>query len=230
MVLKLNTDICPIVKIGTYQTTLSPDFIFESEWDEWERAHKNGRVTDEELEQLKEAAWMGFDIKKYIDALGAHALHHIGEFLKDVSGFVKVKLASKDYSTYSPKEYNFRTDGMEYYIEVEQSEIDRLARELMENWEFIEWIYDTYKSRPGFMSFMPYWKDEFKEAIGGKDIESALSMYLMWLLRTEFLVGGDYNPYQENFEEDFRSNHYEGEFIDDRTYDAITEKIWRHAS
>ena len=228
MVLKLNTDLCPIVNVGTYCTTLSPDFIFESEKDRWEQACRDGRITEEELEQLKEAAWMGFDFKKYLDTIGQHAIEEIEEFFKDISEFVKVKLVNKDYATYSPKEYNFRTDGMDYSVEVEQSEINRLAKELLENREFTDWIFDTYKSHDGFISFMPYWRDEFKEAIDGKDVERAFSMYLMWLLKKEFLDSQDYyNPYQENLLEKICSNYSESEFIDDRTYDAITEKIWR---
>ena len=230
MVLELNTDICPIVRVGTYQTTLSPDFIFESEWYEWDKAHEEGRITKEELEQLKEVAWMGFDFKKYLNTLGKYALDEIEEFLKDISGFVNVKLASKEYSTYSPKEYNYRTDGMKFYVEVEQSEIDWLYWLTTDNKEFLGWIYDTYKSRPGFISSMPCYKDEFVEAISGKDIERALSMYLMWLLEKEFLDEHGYgNPYQESLLEKFSGNHSEGEFINDSVYDAIIEKIWRSA-
>ena len=156
MILKLNTSICPIVDIGTYHTALSPDHIFDSERYEWEEALKEGRITEEELGQLNEAACRGFNFKKYLDELGKHALDEIEDFFKGIEQYVKVALVRKGYSTYIPKEYNFSTDGMEYCIEVGQNEINRLAGELMGNTEFIRWIFDTYKSRSGFISFMPY--------------------------------------------------------------------------
>ena len=228
MILKLNTSICPIVCIGTYGTTLSPDFMFESEQREWEEALKEGRITKEELEQLSEAAWRGFNSKRYLDELGRYALHEIEGFLKDISEHVKAGLANNEYSTYSPREYNFSTDGMDYYVSVEQGELDRLANELWSDSDFMDWAYDAYRSRSGFISFMPCTRNEFNEAIKGKDVERAFSMYLMWLLEKEYLDEHGYeNPYQHSLLDRFSGNHSEGEFVDDELYHAIKDKIWR---
>ena len=230
MVLKLNTSICPIVEIGTYGTMLSPDYIFESESIDWEEAHADGRITEKELEYLCEASSRNFEFKRYLDAVAGYALHEIEDFLKDIRQFVKIGLANNDYETYSPREYNFYNDGMEYHVEVEQSEIDRLASELWPNREFMDWAYDTYRHRSGFISSMPFTRNEFSAAMGGKNIERALSMYLIWLLETEYIGTNGYdNPYQDSLIERFRGNNGINDFVNDVRFGEILDKIWEAA-
>ena len=227
MTLKLNTSICPIVCIGTYGTMLSPDSIFDGEEHDWEEAHNEGLITKEELDYLIEASWSNFDGEKYLNALGEYALHELEDFFKDNEHFIKAELASKDYATYSPREYNFSTDGMDYFVKVERPEMDRLARELRGNEEFLRWIKDTYGHRSGFISFMPFDKNDFFEALAGKDAERALSMYLMWLLKTEHGHDCWDNPYQDNLVERFAMNNSLSEFVSDEKFNEILEKTWR---
>ena len=226
MKLELNTSICPIVDIGTYGTNLSPDNLVERDIYNGEEALKEGRITTEEFEYLCEALCENFDFKQYLNTLGRYALGYIEDFFKDVDDNVKIKLASHEYETYSPKYYNYTNDGMGFHVELERGEVDRLGGELVENKDFLDWIHKTYKHRSGFISAMPFTKTEFAEAIKGKDVERAIAMYVSWLLEKE--CGEWNNPYQERLEEDILCNFGGGEFVNgsDERFNSIIRKTY----
>jgi hypothetical protein len=138
---------------------------------------------------------------------------------------LQIRLANHEYTTYSPREYNFTTDGMDFHIEIEETELIELGKTLSNNDEFFAWIYDNYRTRSGFVSSMPYTKERFHEAINrGKDRERALSMYLMWVLETEFLNDfRDNNPYQSSLQEAVAANYTQSEFIDDERYHELSD-------
>ena len=179
MILKLNTTICPIVCIGTYQTFLSPDYIYERDCCEYDHAFNKGLISEDELDYLHEASYKYFDFMNYLNTIGQYALNEISEFFDDINHFLKIKLANQSYEVYSPREYNFQTDGMDYFVEIDEREIDNLGTRLKGNNKFLTWIYDSYRTKSGFISFMPYTEEMFFDALAGKDIERALSMYLM---------------------------------------------------
>ena len=226
MKVQLDTSMCPIVCIGTYGTYLSPDVLFESDRYTWDEAKDIGAITEEEYDYLHDTSSSKFNFKMFLDRLGEYALREIEGFFKDIEHIVKIKLADKVVRTYSPTYYNNATDGLEYNVEIVQSEINKIYNMIKDNYDFFEWIYETYRTRSGFISFMPYTKDDFIEALGGKDIERALSMYLMWIMHIECERKEGSTSYQYNLIESLMENNTEYEFIEDERYREIITKMW----
>lgn len=68
----------------------------------------------------------------------------------------KIKLTG----TYSPREYNFKTDELDFTLTIDKRGFMEAVRELEHNEEFAKFLHDNYASRDGFISFTP---DNYKE-------------------------------------------------------------------
>jgi len=221
MKLTLNTNICPIISVGMYATTLSPDSMFT----DWKSKYINS-LSEAEIEYVDKASNDFFNLGKYKEVISSYAMEAIGDFFHDISGIVDIKLC-KECEIYSPKHYNYDTDELSFDIEIEDSEISIITNAADADENFFIWAKSRYKPYDGFISFMPYSRTEFAKAIKGKDIERAVAMYLVYILDRDFIKHGDCveypNEYQYKMEERFALNHEIGEFIDDTKFHEIIE-------
>ena len=81
----------------------------------------------------------------------------------------------------SPREYNFGDDELVFTIDLSDNIIDNIKRSVDEG--FFKWAEENYHSYDGFISFMPYEKDKYFEALDGNgyrkaDRDRAIAMYI----------------------------------------------------
>ena len=85
----------------------------------------------------------------------------------------------------SPTEYNFMTDCIQFDLEFDDSLINKIRQTVDD--KFFEWAREKYKSRDGFISFMPYGKTDFMDALYLKEdsieLIRAVSMYLTYQMK-----------------------------------------------
>lgn len=223
MKLALNTNICPIISVGMYQTTLSPDAMFT----DWQSSCAKS-LSQTEIEYIEKASTDFFNINKYKETLSSYAMQAISDFFYDISGIVTIKLC-KECEIYSPKYYNTETDELSFDIEIDDSDIIKISEAAVTDERFFAWAEPRYKSYDGFISLMPHRKDEFIKAIKGKDIERAVSMYLVFILDRDYIKHGNCveypNEYQYKLEQRFAYNHDISEFVDDARFHDIIGKV-----
>lgn len=86
------------------------------------------------------------------------------EVLKEILAETDFKDATLTMGEFkSPDYYNYRTDWIEFDLEFEDSLLERIKSDA-DN-KFFEWAKDRYHSYDGFISFMPYEREEFFTAI-----------------------------------------------------------------
>jgi hypothetical protein len=69
-------------------------------------------------------------------------------------------------------------------VEIEPTEIDKIKTATEANDPFFDWIYEKYRSRDGFNSYMPYTKTSYLDALScgvGAMLSKAVCMYLMYV-------------------------------------------------
>ena len=85
---------------------------------------------------------------------------------------------------YSPKEYNFRTDGIEFKIDVPDDYIKIIKGNVQrDEVNFFRFAKDNFGSHDGFMSFYPYKKEKFYDS---EKNDYILSMWIMYRMNEEF--------------------------------------------
>jgi hypothetical protein len=85
---------------------------------------------------------------------------------------------------YSPREYNFETDTLDFELDFDKDELMKKLDELKTDGKFRKFLSENYSSRDGFWSFTPNNYDELREQIeteGDKYTQSmgALLSYLI---------------------------------------------------
>ena len=147
--------------------------------------------------EIQEAYWCEFK-QKMVEL----AVEYIKTALKETI-FKDAVLTPQGMT--SPKWYNFTTDRADFFIEFNDSLIDRIKDEIKaDEVEFFKWTKEKYHSYDGFISFMPYeftkwWKaiDEPANAKYSYDKERAISMYIMYKLRNQ-----DFDKMQDDYLDD----------------------------
>ena len=221
MKLMLRTDIFPIVDVGMYESHLDPRHMFG----DWSSNYSDGVLTETDIEYCNDAIAVKWNANRYKALVAKYAIAAIAEFFDDAktwSIFSTIQLCKDAYQIISPPFYNFTTDHLEFSITINQSEIDSVIMLVENNNDFFMWIHEQYGHRSGFISFMPFEKNKFFEAIRGKDVERAFGMYLAYVLNTEF----NKESYQERLYEGVAHNHHVDEFVDDDGFHEIMCKAW----
>lgn len=83
------------------------------------------------------------------------------ENLLDETEFAGTKLF--DVKREQPREYNFRDDWLVFKMNVRDDIVEWIK--LNVNDSFFEWAYDNYHSYDGFISYMPYQREDYFEAL-----------------------------------------------------------------
>lgn len=55
----------------------------------------------------------------------------------------------------SPREYNFSTDTLDFELDIDEVELHKKIRQLVDDQKFREFLHENYSSRDGFISFTP---------------------------------------------------------------------------
>ena len=174
MKLHMNTSILPLIQPGLYGTCLGDTY--------------------EELEE-----YYNEDFKQ---ALCKYGLDRMQEILNENSIKNEIGLCQIENVTFSsPRFYNYENDWFDFDLILED-EVPKQILYCVENIYkeiFFDWIQEKYCSRSGFISFFPYTKEKYIEAIKGKDVERAVAMYIMFLINISDI---DLEQYQFDFEDD----------------------------
>lgn len=226
MKIKLNTNLCPIVNVGMYDSYISLGSRLE---DTDYNVERSDNITEEEKNYYYENG--DCDTERYKKDVAEIAIKHIKVFFDDIRHIISVKVCD-EANIDSPRWYNYRTDELDFEIEIEDSEINKIIEAVQDveaGTGFFEWAYDTYKSYDGFISFMPYRKDEFMEGIqdpNSSDFDRALAMYFIWLLKETNaemeMYDERFTVYQMLFQEDvFEETFAEGYLVDERCHEIL---------
>ena len=245
MKITLNTSIFPIVNVGMYQSMISPDHIFDG----WLDTEMMELMTEEDIEYCKESSYMHFNFDAYKKIVAEYAMQTIRDFFNEMADTIKIKLEPQG-TIDSPKYYNYRSDILEFTIEVEgegEGEGEETIAEKIEALannepEFFNWLKKTYRSYDGFWCFMPNNREEFLEMIHDKNIAMGLAAYLTFMLgknnETSSKTGesretGETKNSRENenintylLYEQISSNHSLGEFINDERFHEIIKRAY----
>lgn len=174
MKLHMNTSILPLIQPGLYGTCLGDTY--------------------EELEEDYNE-----DFKQ---ALCKYGLDSMQEILNESTIKNEIGLCHIENATFSsPRFYNYENDWFDFDLILED-EVPKQILYCVENIYkeiFFDWIQEKYCSRSGFISFFPYTKEKYIEAIKGKDVERAVAMYIMFLIHVSDI---DLEDYQLDFEDD----------------------------
>lgn len=137
---------------------------------------------------------------EYIDEFKQEVVNKGMEYINDILSqeLVGIKAVATNGSLNQPRWYNFHNDEIEFDLEVDDKVVELInSPSLLDNKLFWKWCRKEYGSSDGFISFMPYYKDKWIELAQGKDVESCVEMYIMWLL-----ADNDLSNYQRDFEDD----------------------------
>jgi hypothetical protein len=142
-------------------------------------------------------------IKDFKDAVVDYGIDKINEILSEESiviFFGKCKAENGKLS--SPRFYNYENDSIEFDLIVPDKTID-LIRNAEYNDEFFKWTKENYGSYDGFISFFPYSKEKFENALetNGLDLSRAVAMVIMKAFDQNFCEE-EINKCQRDFEND----------------------------
>lgn len=219
MIIKLNTDICPIISVGMYGTMLEP----ETESLEYEITDSK-ELTEEEKDKAIKLISDNFNMERYKEHLRETAVEFLQQCFDDYDGnnYTEEKLGIKIISSgiYSPREYNYRNDELDFEIVIRDDIVAQIIIMLYIDPIIKDGFFNkmevSFGSYCGFISSMPIRQKEYIEALTGKDIERAIAMFLYFLL------------YEEDFQNDFNSRVIEGyneyEYIDSDEFFEIYNK------
>jgi hypothetical protein len=190
MKILLNTNICPLLDVGLYESALSEAI---DPYDE------NGNYL--EVDE--------YDMKGYKD--------HIKPIIKNcltniIDGCVNSTLAAEDKikfidvdNYYSPRFYNYESDTIDFTIQIKLSTIKTLSERCLNDSNFISFL-EEFNSRDGFISFTPCNKSEFLASL--KNDRSRAVALILWFLCKESML-----EYQMDFEEQVLSNTWAFDFV-----------------
>ena len=153
MILKMNTDILPLVNPGLYGTILGSFY------------------EDVPIE----------DSNDFKELLCEKGMETMNELLKDEEAIINVfgQMKVSNVTLYSPMFYNFKNDEFDFDLEVPDDITQRILNDIEE--PYYDYIVKRFGSRDGFVSFMPYEKESYIKAIQGKDLERSVAMYIIYL-------------------------------------------------
>lgn len=153
MKLEMTTEFLHLIEPGTYGTNLG-----------------------DAMENLDENYFDDFR-----NAIVEYGIEKINEMLSEdsiVALFGECK--AENGSLNSPRWYNYENDSIEFDLIVPDETIKHV-RNAEYNDEFFKWAKQNYGSYDGFISFFPYSKEKFENALetNGLDLSRAVAMVIM---------------------------------------------------
>jgi hypothetical protein len=170
MTLEMNTGILSVIGLDTLGE-LSPEKLYEAYCERMDSSARGIRKYRE-----REVA---FDFCEYRDVLGKCGLRVLNEFFENIADKFNVRLL-EGFKIQSPE--NSDVDCLLFSVKTEASEIEKVKNAVAGNKHFFDWIFANYRSRGGFISYMPYTKSEYLTALSdnGGLLSKAICLYLMF--------------------------------------------------
>lgn len=176
MLLKMDTSILPLVNPGLYGTFLGG--LYED-------------VPEED----------GKEFEKLLCFSGKLVMN---ELLQDEDVIVNTlgEMEVNNVSFHSPQWYNYENDWFEFDLIAP----DDIHKRIIDNLDddFFKWIKENYCSCSGFISFMPYERNKYINAINdlfSRNFDRAVAMYIMYLVECGDMCYSQ-DIYQRDFEEE----------------------------
>lgn len=147
------------------------------------------------------------DINDYLDTGEVPLEYDFNELMRSIAGAYQdnqdyilselgipwVKSIKFTGGTWSPREYNFSTDSLDFRANIDMKAMYKYLEGLEHSTEFTQWLRDNYSSRDGFISFTPDTWLELSQEIRGhhRNETQAIGALMRW-------AGLQSNP--ENFD------------------------------
>ena len=141
MKVTLNTNLFPIIRVGMYESNISPYNVFDDYSIDDDK--KNG-----DIHYSSEYYWDNFQNDKYKKRIQELASEFLDGKIDNDNG---IEITIKCKEIYSPKEYNFGTDEIVMDVTYSKMRILQVVKKDHEN--FNQFLKDNYTSYDGFMSF-----------------------------------------------------------------------------
>lgn len=218
MKFETSTSIIPMLYVGMYDSCLSPESVFNYEFEDEEN---DGRDFDEE--------WERFDYTSYKASVGkkaaAIAERIANEYLNGKNG---IKAVTSNGNILSPKYYNFETDVLSIDVEMED-DFMKVLQSNFKKWEkengaVAKWVKDHYTSYDGFWSAIPNSLAEIASNIAdGIDLDRLIGVYAcLCLVDTGYFQNdawneSEYDKSNLDLVEEVEGNLYLDEFLVDKT-------------
>lgn len=177
MKLELGTNMIKFINVSLYESRLGSLVEFSSEYEE---------LTDEEQENY----WDRYDSKKYKNLVFEHCKPIFEEFLQVLKNVDYLSIIDGSLEEfYSPKYYNYGDDELYFNINTRddiKTIFDNFMSSIETNNETIsleKFLKEEFKSRVGFISFMPKSIKELSEYATenkGEKVFAAIVRYLMY--------------------------------------------------
>ena len=232
MKVTLNTNVFPIIRVGMYNTNISPDEIFDD----------YNLIEDKEngyIHFTPEYFWDNFKNDLYVKRISELA----GDYLNGKHEFNGVEITIKCKHIFSPREYNFATDELVLDITYNKRKLLKFAKDERE--DFNTFLHKNYTSYDGFMSFTANNYDEWLEDFKINEFRSigAILSYTFegweheyentfdWYVREQ--MGYDYSEFvdSEDYEaevvilETYVKDNYKDINVDSIDYDSFEFEI-----
>ena len=123
--------------------------------------------------------------------------------------FVKnIKFTGK---TFSPREYNFKTDELDFEVTIDKTMLAKTLNSLKSDKNFEAFLHDNYTSYDGFMSFTPNNYDELANQVKtqGDEFEQAIGAIITYLAKPNITHQGGCSI-ESMVHEDWNGNGYYG--------------------
>lgn len=188
MKVKMNTGLIPIFS-GTYYT-------------QW-------RITeyDEDGQELD----LEYKFSEFMDGIAKAYDADSPQILRDMKYYASfITGITFPGAHYSPREYNFSTDALDFVLDVNSKMLRTKLVELKGSKEFADFLSENFRSRDGFISFTPHTYDGIYDSIihhrtGKYDtFEHALAALVT------FLCGDELPEIEEHVRDYWQGNGYGG--------------------
>lgn len=156
-IIKTATTIFMFTAVDFYWGIGNPDSLLSYLFDEDYRID----MSEEDKELVD---WDNFDMEKYKKEFLPYIQGLADDVAKELSGVEKIKVLN----IMSPREYNFQTDWCDLDVYMEDGWMDKIlkdADEILEDEDCIGFFNDNFKSRSGFVSFLPENMRDYPELI-----------------------------------------------------------------
>ena len=151
-------------------------------------------------------------------------------FKEKFNSIEKIKIESINH----PREYNFKTDTLNFDIVV--SDMEKFKHEVLSDLKAVENVdqvlYNKFKSYSGFSSFMPQSFDEVKKDIEGEDVERGFGAALTVVLEDNYMFE-EFDDIKNDVIESIQGNSSWGDYLSDGveiididTYTEDMEKMY----
>ena len=153
MKLEMTTDFMRLIEPGTYGTLLG-DYLND--------------IRDEHVDD-------------WLNAMVEHGIEKINDMLSEDSIVAEFGICKAENGKMNrPRFYNYVNDSIEFDLIVPDETIDKIRNTEYDS-DFFEWTEENYGSYSGFISFFPYTREKFEEAIqeDNLDLSRAVAMLIM---------------------------------------------------